>query len=55
MKIIILKCSDTLLWYNRKIGCTFDAGEVGNGIYWVRTGDEFNTLNYILAEDADQL
>ena len=51
MKITITKCSDGLSWYNRQIGSTFEVTRMTDA-YWVRTGDAFNTLNYILFDDA---
>lgn len=54
----IVGCSDSLLWYNSRIGETFKVLRVEMFLpekqiaYWVRTGGKWNTLNYIYYEDA---
>jgi len=65
MNIRIDKCSDSLYWYANRIGETFpvqrheinrrpDQGIPGD-VYWCRTGDTYNTLNYVLCSDATQV
>lgn len=64
MKIKILKCSDASLWYNRHIMKEFEIYRKEIDLYdfknpriylWVRTGDEWNTLNWIYEHDVEYL
>lgn len=54
----IVGCSDSLLWYNSRIGETFKVLRVEmflpekQIVYWVRTGGRWNTLNFIYYEDV---
>lgn len=57
MKIRVNKFSDGLYWYATKLGIEFEVSYVtkenSKKMYWVRTGDAYNTLNFVLAEDAE--
>lgn len=61
-KVLIEKCTDPSAWYADKIGQTFgyryfealrnpEQG-IPENVFWVRTGDTWNTLNYIRASDC---
>lgn len=60
--IKIVKCADPLAWYAKHIGDTFSVVRfeenqdpsqgIPEDVYWVRTGDAYNTLNYVRASDA---
>ena len=53
MKIKVLKCSDSLLWYAKHIGEEFDVKFVDDKAYWSRERDGiFNCLNWIYKYDA---
>ena len=54
MKIQIKSCSDALFWYNKRIGEVFEIYRIVDE-YWVRTGDYYNTTNFVLFKDADVL
>lgn len=50
--VMIRSCVDSSMWYRDKVGQTFRIiGSDSDGI-WVRTGDEWNTSNFIRWEDA---
>lgn len=63
MRITILKSTDPLAWYAKHVGQTFpvyrfepnhDPSQgIPEDVYWVRTGDAYNTLNYVRASDAE--
>lgn len=53
MKIKIINCKDSLLWYSRHIGETFDVVKIHCGMYWCRERDEFRAVNYVYIEDAE--
>lgn len=59
MKIKILKCSDSRLWYNKYIGETFDVAyrtrEYSEVCYWVREGLEYNCLNFVKQIDCEEI
>ena len=59
MRICINKCSDSLMWYNNRIGEIFEVLRVlkePNGYsYWVRTGCMFNTTNFVLNSDCSEV
>ena len=48
-----------MLWYNTKIGEVFDVqfiqqeGSYGVVYLWVRTGDAYNTLNWVDEKDVE--
>lgn len=58
-KIKILRCKDGMLWYNTRIGEVFDVqfiqqeGSYGVVYLWVRTGDAYNTLNWVDEKDVE--
>lgn len=59
-KVRITSCSDSSLWYNARIGEVFnvigvDFHETTAEVtfFWVRTGDEWNTSNWIHRKDAE--
>ena len=59
VKIKIVRCSDTRLWYNDRINEIFTLVDVEMNknsevaFFWVRTGDEWNTSNWIHRTDAE--
>lgn len=55
IKVKIKKCSKFDYWYANKVGEVFSLvrPDMQYDRYWVRTGDEFNTLNYVEAQDLD--
>ncbi len=60
MNVRVLKCShDTRVWYNFRIGEIFNVYRkeydyvTGITYIWVRTGDEYNTLNWIDEDDVE--
>jgi len=65
MTIKILRCTDSLAWYAGRIGETFEAQRLevlrdrSQGlpcdVYWCRTGDLYNTLNYVRRSDAEEI
>ena len=54
--VIINCCRNNLLWYHHKIGEAYLVEKVEptekGPVVWVRTRDEFNTLNFIYLEDT---
>jgi hypothetical protein len=62
MKIKIDKSSCPSAWYAERIGQTLEvihheinrhpSQGIPEDVYWCRTGDAYNTLNYIRASDA---
>lgn len=53
MKIRILKCSNSLLWYNKHINEEFEVKFVADNCYWTRERDGvFNALNWVYTKDA---
>ena len=58
-KIKILRCKDGMIWYNTRIGEVFDVqfiqqeGSCGVVYLWVRTGDAYNTLNWVDEKDVE--
>jgi len=56
MKIKILKCSDSSLWYNRKIGCTYEVRRLEPGLFWVRPEiNAYSGWNWIKTEDCEEV
>lgn len=59
MQIKIVDCFDTSMWYNKHIGKRFKvfAKEYDclrdRYILWVRTGDDWNTSNWINEKDIE--
>lgn len=52
MKIRVIKCSDALLWYNKRIGEEFEVNFIEDKAYWTREGGQFNALNWVYKDDA---
>ena len=52
MKIKILKCSDTSLWYNLKIGEVLRVHRIEPTVYWCREDDEYGCLNFVYKNDC---
>lgn len=50
--IAIKSCTDPSMWYIHKIGQSFKVIGVDNTGVWVRTGDCWNTSNFIRPVDA---
>jgi len=59
MKIKIMKCSDSLMWYHDRIGEVFDVlyvlKEPKDMSVWVRTAGMYNTKNYVLYSDCAEV
>jgi hypothetical protein len=57
LNIQIKQCRDHLLWYSSRIGEVFKIVKVDHieDMYWVRTGDAWNTLNFVYSVDCDLL
>ena len=59
VKIKIVHCSDPRLWYNDRLNEIFTLVDVEWNknsevtFFWVRTGDEWNTSNWIHQTDAE--
>ena len=53
MKIKILKCSDTSLWYNSKQGEVLKVHRIEPNLYWCKEGDEYGCLNFVLISDCE--
>jgi hypothetical protein len=62
MNIRINKCTSPSAWYADRIGQTLNVERleinrhpsqgIPEDVYWCRTGDTYNTLNYVRASDA---
>ena len=65
MKIRINQCSHVSAWYAGRIGSVIEVARfevlrhpyqgIPEDVYWVRTGDAWNTLNYVLKSDATEV
>lgn len=65
MNIIINKCTSPSAWYANRIGQTIKVERletnrhpsqgIPENVYWCRTGDHYNTLNYVRESDASAL
>lgn len=53
MKIKILRCSDSLLWYNLHIGETYKVHRIDSDRFWVREQDDYGYLNFVLLSDCE--
>ena len=53
MKIRILKCSDSLYWYNQHIGSVFYVYRIDTDRYWCREENEYGCLNFVLISDCE--
>ena len=64
MTIKIIRCTDPLAWYADRIGQTIEAQRleirrsptqgIPEDVYWCRTGDLYNTLNFVRRSDAEE-
>jgi len=62
-KIRVLKCTSPSAWYADRIGLTLPVSRIEinlrpsqgipEDVYWCRTGDAYNTLNYVRFSDAE--
>lgn len=56
MKIKVQKASNSFYWYAREISKEFEVQyitvEQKQKMFWVRSGDAYNTINFILESDA---
>ncbi len=53
MKIKVIKCKNSLLWYAKYIGEEFVVEFIDDKAYWSRERDgRFNALNWIDKDDA---
>lgn len=59
VKIKIVSCRDSMLWYNARVGEEFyvfatEWDHLRHFRYlWVRTGDAWNTSNWVYENDAE--
>lgn len=53
MKIKITSCKDSLLWYNKHIGETFEVVKVSPWFYWCREKDAYKASNFIYKQDVE--
>ncbi len=53
MRIKILRCSDSLFWYNSRINETFYVQRIESDRYWVREEDTTGYLNFVLFKDCE--
>ena len=52
-KIRVISCGDESLWYNDKIGQEFVVSYWGTSEVYVKTGDYYNTGNFVRSEDLE--
>lgn len=50
---LIERCSDETYWYSGKVGELFPLVRIGEQESYVKTGDSYNTGNYIQNKDWD--
>ncbi len=59
MRIKILKCSDSFLWYNKRIGEEFTVESITveskKKLFWVREGGTYNCINYVYEKDCEEI
>lgn len=55
MKIKIIKCKDSLFWYNKHINQIFEVEKEWDTYVWVREPNEFRCLNFVLKEDCKEV
>lgn len=53
MKIKVLKCYDSMLWYNKHVGETFEVLREEESVYWTRERNSWNCLNWIRKLDCE--
>ena len=64
-KIRIERCRHAGRWYAERVGTVIEVEKtevlrhpyqgIPEDVYWVRTGDAWNTINYVLKSDATEL
>ena len=52
-KIRVVDCRDNSLWYRNKVGEVYSVEYWGQGEAYVKTGDSYNTGNFIQVEDLE--
>lgn len=52
-KIKIKDCHDDSLWYRNKVGEVYSVEYWGKGEVYVKTGDSYNTGNFVQSEDLE--
>lgn len=52
-QIKIIACSNSIYWYNKHIGETFDVQSENQQQYWVREKDAYSCLNFVLKSDSE--
>ena len=55
MKIKIVSCKDSLLWYSKHIGEVFEVVKVTTWYFWCREKDEYEATNFIHKNDVEIL
>ncbi len=55
MKVKVLKYSDSLFWYSKRVGETFKVIRIEKDRVWVRDQGDYGFLNFILLEDYEEL
>ena len=53
MKIKILRCSDSMLWYNRHLGEVMHVVRIFSDRYWCKEINEYGCLNFVLIKDCE--
>jgi len=53
MKIKITRCSDSLFWYNHRIGDVFLVHRIEPDRYWCREWGDDGYLNFVLKSDCE--
>ncbi len=53
MKVRIIRCSDSLFWYNSHIGEVFRVRKICPDRYMVREDDDCGYINFILYQDCE--
>jgi hypothetical protein len=53
MLVKVIACYDSMLWYKKHIGKTFEVVSEEEAIYWAREGGYFNCLNWIRKLDCE--
>lgn len=53
MKVKVTGCSDSMYWYKKHIGETFEVLREEEAVYWTRERGYFNCLNWIRKLDCE--
>ncbi len=53
MKVKIIKCYDSMLWYNKHIGEVFEILREEEAVYWTRERNQWHCLNWIRKLDCE--